>query len=78
MRSNRHVPIIYGVVFLSLAAYLALSVEGLLGICGSALCMFFGLPSLRTGLFASHREIEELTGARDLSEDTAKKFDDRI
>lgn len=78
MKSNRHVPIIYGIVFLVLAAYLVIWVGGFIAIIGAAACTLFGWASLKTGLFATNHEIEELTGVRELSDETTKKFQDRV
>ncbi len=74
-------PLIYGIVALALAAYLAIWTGGLWGILGAALLAAFGTPSIKTALFATDREIDELTDpdlSRKPSEETIRKFTDRI
>lgn len=81
MRSNRHVPLIVGLAALAIAIYLAIWVGGLWGILGAALLAAFGIPSIKTALFASDREVRELTDPnldRRPSEETIRKFTDRM
>jgi hypothetical protein len=77
----RHVPFTLGIIAIGLAVYLAVWVGGVLGITGATLLFAFGIPSLKTALFASDREIGELTNP-DLSQkpsaDTVNKFKDRV
>lgn len=40
--------------------------------------LMYGWVSLKTGLFASRKEIKELTGPGPVSEETKRKFQDRI
>ena len=42
------------------------------------LLLAFGWLSLKTALFASHQEFKELTGTDILTEETRKKFGDRL
>lgn len=78
MSRNRHVPLIMGLAALALAAYLVIEVRGLWAWVGAPLLLVFAIPSIKTALFASDQEIRELTGAAPLSEDTKRKFEDRI
>jgi hypothetical protein len=79
MRSNRHVPLIVGIASVLLAAYLAISIGGLFGITGATVLLAFGVASVKTAFRASDAEIQELTDPnRRLSEDTARKLQDRI
>ncbi len=78
MKSNRHVPIITGIVLLSVSIYLAFWIGGFWAILGAAILTLFGWPSLKTGLFADSNEIDELTGVKDLSEETSEKFKNRL
>lgn len=81
MRNKRHVPLTTGLVALAIAACLAIWVGGLWGILGAALLAAFGIPSIKTALFASDREIRELTDpnlGRRPSEETNRKFRDRM
>lgn len=73
--SNRHVPLITGVV--ALAAGIGLSVWNLWLAIPGALLIWFGWVSLKTGMRASDEEIAELTGRAALSETTKQKFSDR-
>jgi hypothetical protein len=80
-RTKRFVPLIVGLIALSLAGYLAIWVGGLLAIVGAALLGAFAAASIKTALFATERAIDELTNP-DLrqkpAEDTVKGFIDRI
>lgn len=77
-RNNRHVPLILGIVSLGLALFLLLKFHSW-WIYGLGLCFFiFGWVSIKTFLFASDKEISELTGQSQMSADTDKKFKDRI
>jgi hypothetical protein len=76
--SNRHVPFITGVVALGLAAWLALGSSGWWRYIPGTLLLAFGWASLKTALFASNRELKELTGTGPVSEETRKKFKDRL
>jgi hypothetical protein len=51
------------------------------GVLGAALLAAFGVPSVKTGLFASDKELQELTDPRlnrKPSESTIQNFKDRI
>jgi hypothetical protein len=73
--SNRHVPLITGVV--ALVAGIGLSVWSLWLTIPGALLLWFGWVSIKTGLGASDEEIAELTGQSSMSETTKQKFSDR-
>ena len=76
--SNRHVPLIIGGICIASAVGLLVAVSGWWRYFPVGLLLMFGWTSLKTGLFASNQEIDELTGAETLSEDTAQKFKDRV
>jgi hypothetical protein len=78
MSTNRHVPIIYGVISIAAALFVILYFTGWWKFIAAAFLLMFGWPSLKTGLFASDKEVRELTGSAPMSEDTARKFEDRI
>ena len=78
MSSNRHVPVITGVVAIGLAAWLVLGVSGWWRYIPSTLLLAFGWVSLKTALCASDQELKELTGTRPISEEVRKKFEDRL
>jgi hypothetical protein len=76
--SRRYVPIVWGLLILGLGLYLAIGVGRWWSIALAAVCLMFGWASLKAGLFASGREIAELTGSAPMSEATKKKFEDRM
>ena len=78
MSNNRHVPLIMGVLALALAAWLVLGFSGWWRYIPGTLLLAFGWMSLKTALFASNQELKELTGTGPMSEETRKKFEDRL
>lgn len=74
MRSNRHVPIITGLVSLAAAAFFLFYFVGWWRYIPSTLLLAYGWVSLKTGFSASDREIQELTGQRPMSEETSRKL----
>jgi hypothetical protein len=77
MRPKRHVPLIIGLAALALAVYLAVGIGAFWGILGAALLAMFAIPSIKTALFASDREVRELTGEAQITEETKQKYEDR-
>lgn len=78
MRTNRHVPLILGTFCVAGAGYLIVAHGGIWTIIIGALLLAFGIPSIKTGLFASRQELRELTGEAPLSEETKRKLEDRV
>lgn len=78
MSNNRHVPLITGVIALGLAAWFLLGFSGWWRYIPATLLLAFGWVSLKTGLSASDQELTELTGSGPVSEETWKKFEDRL
>ena len=78
MASNRHVPLITGVVAIGLAAWLVLGFSGWWRYIPGTLLLAFGWVSIKTAIFASPKELEELTGEGNVSEDTKRKLQDRL
>ena len=78
MSSNRHVPLITGIVALGLAAWLVLGFSGWWRYIPGTLLFAFGWVSLKTALFASTQELKELTGTVPVSDETRRKFEDRL
>ena len=80
MKTNRHVPLIIGGILVVLALWLILGFKGWgwWRFIAATFCLMFGWPTLKTGLFASDIEIEELTGIGPVSQDTIDKFKDRL
>ena len=77
-RSNRHVPIIWGIVYLIGAFFIIVKFSGWWTYIVGGFLLMLGWASLKTGLFASQKEIKELTDAGTVSEETKKKFQDRL
>ena len=78
MPTNRHVPIILGLASIAAALFFIFYFTGWWKFIPATLFLAFGWPSLKSGLFASNQEIRELTGDAPISEDTERKFKDRI
>jgi len=75
-RSNRYVPIILGFVSIIAAIFIVVSFRGWWTYIVGGILLMFGWPSLKTGLFASNKEIEELTEPDPISEETTRMFHD--
>lgn len=79
MKSNRHVPLIMGLLCLGLALWLVLGFSGWWVTSAlAALPVWFGWASLKTAFRATDREIAELTGVRPMSDETRRRFEDRL
>lgn len=77
-QSNRHVPILWGIASLIGAFFIFIKFSGWWTYLVGGLLLMWGWVSLKTGLFASQKEIKELTEAGPVSEDTKKKLQDRL
>ena len=77
-RSRRNVPVIFGVLCLIGAAFFVFLLPSLWTIIAGGFLLLLGLMSIKTGLFASDKEIREFTEPGPVSEDTKKKFKDRL
>lgn len=78
MKSNRLVPLIMGILSIGIALWLIINFSDWWKFIPAVLLLAFGWPSLKTAIFATDREIKELTGEDPMSEETEKKFKDRI
>ena len=78
MASNRHVPLITGIVAVGLAAWLVLGFSGWWRYIPGTLLLAFGWVSIKTAIFASPKELEELTGKGNVSEETKRRLQDRL
>lgn len=76
-RSQRYVPIISGLIY-STAAFLLFVVGSWWAFLVGGILAMFGWVSLKTGFSASSKEIDELTGRRPVSEETERKFIERL
>ena len=77
MESKRYVPFTMGTVTLVGGLWLAIA-KGGVWIFVASFLVLFGWVSLKTAIFASNKEIDELTSPGPASEDTIKKFEDRL
>ena len=78
MASNRHVPLITGVVAIGMALWLVFEFSGWWKYLIIGFLLWFGWVSLKTAVSATDREIEELTGAGPMSKKTEERFKDRL
>ena len=76
--SNRHVPIIWGIVCLIATFFIFVKFSGWWTYVMGGILFMLAWVSLKTGLFASQKEIKELTGTGPVSEETKKKFQNRL
>ncbi len=76
--SNRHVPIIWGIVYLIGVFFIFVIFSGWWTYIVGGILLILAWVSLKTGLFASQKEIKELTEPGPVSEETKKKFQDRL
>ncbi len=77
-RSNRYVPIIWGIVYLIAAFFIFTKFSGWWTYIVGGILLMLAWVSLKTGLFASQKEIKELTEPGPVSEETKKRLQDRL
>ena len=77
-RSNRHVPVIWGLICLVVAIFIYIKFTGWWTYIVGGILLMLAWVSLKTGLFASKKEIKELTEPGPVSEETKKRFQDRL
>lgn len=75
---NRYVPFISGLVALALAAWLIFAFEGWWKYLVGGLLFAFGWVSLKTAIFATDTEIEELTIPGPVSKKTEERLKNRL
>lgn len=76
MSSNRHVPAITGVAALMLAGWFLFGFSGWWRFIPVTFLLAFGWVSIKTAIFASRKELGELTGSAPMSEETRRKLED--
>ena len=76
--SNRYVPLISGVVAMGLAAWVAFSFDAWWKYLVGGLLLFIGWQFLRIGLFATHKQIHELTTPGPVSRDTERFLNESV
>jgi hypothetical protein len=77
-KRNRYVPVVFGAGCVGLALFVLYQFSGLWRYIVAGFLLVSAWASIKTGLFASDREIRELTESGPVSEDTKKKFQDRL
>lgn len=77
-RSRRSVPIIHGLICVAAALFLFLRFGSWWAYLLGGVLFMLGWVSLKTGFSASSKEIAELTGPGPVSEDTKRKFQERL
>lgn len=77
-RSNRYVPLILGSICILVAVITVIKFDGWVTYIIGPIFLMVGWVSIKAGLFASKKEIRELTEPGPVSEETEKKFKDRL
>lgn len=77
-RKRRAIPIVWGIVVLAFAIIIIAIFKGWWKYIAGGLLVSIGWGAIKTGLYASEKEINELTEPGPVSEDTKKKFQDRL
>jgi len=77
-KSQRYVPVISGAICVIIALFIFYKFSGLWTYIVAGLLLMLAWGSIKTGLFASDKEIRELTEPGPVSEDTKEKFQDRL
>ena len=75
---NRHVPLIIGGLCVAIAIWLLVALTGWWRFIPVTLLLALGWMSLKTAFLASDQELKEMTGTGPVSDDTRKKFQDRL
>jgi len=79
MASNRHVPIITGVVAMAVGLVIGLADFGWWKYIVGAFLLWYGWAALKTGISATDEDIQELTDLnKPMSDETSKRFKDRL
>ena len=76
--NKRFIPFVMGVGSLALAVYLLFSLQSGWRYLIVVPLFAFGWPSIKTALFASNKEISELTGQAPMSDETKQNFEDQL
>ena len=77
-QTKRYVPVIWGAVYLLAALVILIKFSGLWTYIVGGVLFMLAWVSIKTGVFASKKEIRELTEPGPVSEDTKRKFEDRL
>jgi len=78
VKSNRHVPLIWGAVYILIALFVLYRFDGWWTYIVCGLLSVLAWVSLKTGLFASEKDIKELTNSGPVPEDTKDNFKNRV
>ena len=77
-KSRRYVPVISGAICVIIALFVFYQFSGLWTYIVSGLFLMLAWGSMKTGMFASDKEIRELTEPGSVSENNKAKFQDRL
>ncbi len=77
-KSRGYVPLIFGAICLIVGLFILYEFSGLWTYIATGFLLMLAWGSIKTGLFASDKEMRELTEPGPVSEDTKKKFQDRL
>lgn len=77
-QSRRYVPIVWGVIYVIAALFLFFKFGSWWAYLVGGILLIIRWVSLKTGLFASSKEITELTSPGPVSEETKREFQDRL
>lgn len=77
-KSRRYVPVIFGAVCLIVSLFIFYKFSGLWTYIAAGFLLMLAWGSIKTGFFASEKKMRELTEPGPVSEDTKKKFQDRL
>jgi hypothetical protein len=78
VKSKSYVPLIFGALSLILGLFILYEFSGLWTYIVAGFLLVLAWGSIKTGFFASDKEIRELTEPGPVSADTKKKFQDRL
>ena len=77
-KGKRHVPFIWGAVYILIALFILYRFDGWWTYIVCGVLAMLAWVSIKTALFASKKEIKELTSSGPVSEDTKNKFKERL
>ena len=77
-KSRRYVPVTFAAICVIVALFIFFKFGGLWTYIVVGFLLMLAWGSMKTGLFASDKEIGELTAPGPVSEDTKKRFQDRL
>jgi len=75
MKANRHVPIIWGILFCGLGIFLMFKFDSIVFLVLGGILIIYGFINLKIGFTVSNKALRELTSPnKDVSEETKKEI----